>query len=457
VSLEMGLALELERRALVLPEEVKRWKELTAGNVGGLGIHKSQIEAITVMLDTLLARQRQLVDSLDDQVGTPEFPVRRTELERELSGSHGIMAIFQHILSQRQLSYRTALDAADLMAAGCYKKCIERARGWNALPPDQPFREPPLTYLNAALSPTAATRRHRLGLFGLPGEGIAELKLPVSVLSLPFDYTAAIWTYCALYHEVGHPLDQDLKIAEALEQPVHQAVAAARQAQWRIWLREMVADAFGLILGGIGYARSLVSLLIRPSDDVTHLDSRDKHPNAYVRIFLIAAMLRSFKQQVADMETVAADIEDLWKQRFVMPDALAPFVTECPAVVQALLATKLNALNGHAVSEFADTIAADHDAMKKLSDWMRTGFKRPEPAEFSVRLVPGAAQLAVEAVAPAAAASYAGIHERAMKFIEAIPRPQFLAPGGPQVNADARKQFFRDLTTQLRFEPDELV
>jgi hypothetical protein len=456
VSVELALALELERRTQVLPQEVARWKRLTAANVTGLGIHRSQIEAVTEMLEALLTRQRQLLASLDNHVGTKDFPARRLELERELSGSHGIMAIFQHILAQRQgdSTYRDALDAADLLAADCYKKCIDRARGWDVLDAGQQLREPPLTYLNAALSPTAATRRHQLGLFGLPGEGISDLKMPVSVLSLPFDYTAAIWTYCALYHEVGHPLDQDLKIAEALEASVQKVVPAARWMQWRTWLREMVADVFGIMLGGIAYSRSLASLLIRPRADVTRLDTRDKHPNAYVRMFLVAEMLRCFKDQVPEMEAVATELEALWNERYPAAGELAPYLGDCPAVVKTLIHTKLEALKGHALREFADTLAADHAAMVKLASWLQTNFKRPEARNYSVRLVPGATQLALAAATPAEAVSYAAIHKRAGEFIKAIPRPRFLAAGAGQPDA-ARRQFFRDLTAQIRFDVEE--
>ena len=336
MSVELALALELERRAQVLPQELARWKRLTSQNQQGLGIHRSQIEAVTATLEALLARQQGLVDTLDDHVGTPEFPARRIKVERELSGSHGIMAIFDHILSQRQgdSAYREALDAADLVAADCYKKCIERARGWGVLGASQQFREPPLTYLNAAVSPTAATRRHQLGLFGLPGEGISELNLPVSVLTLPFDYTGAIWTYCALYHEVGHPLDQDLKIAEALDTPLQGAVAVERRTAWRTWLREIVADVFGIVLGGIPYAQSLAGLLLRPAGDVTRIDSGDKHPNAYVRMFLIVKMLRFFKAQLPDMEAVAEKLEDFWKTRYPASPEVAAFLPECAGVVK---------------------------------------------------------------------------------------------------------------------------
>lgn len=43
-----------------------------------------------------------------------------------------------------------------------------------------------------------------------------ETQLTVPVISLPFPYTITLWNYCSLYHEVGHPVDEDLGIGKAL-------------------------------------------------------------------------------------------------------------------------------------------------------------------------------------------------------------------------------------------------
>ena len=127
-----------------------------------------------------------------------------------------------------------------------------------------------------------------------------------------------------------------------------------------------------------------------------------------------------------------------------------------PEWSRLLLGTKLDALKGHQLSEFGETLAGDHSAMVNLANWLQSGFRRPEPAGYAFRLVPGAAQIALGAVVPPQAASYAGIHERAGQFIRTIPRPQFLAAGS-QADPEARRLFFHDLIAQLSFDIEELV
>jgi hypothetical protein len=416
------------------------------------------VEAIDEMLQGFLERARSALDTLKPE-DAASFPERRLKVERELSGGHGVMGVFQHMLEQRDQDspYRDALDAADLICAGCYLLCIQKAQAWQALPVNQPFRAPPLTYLNAALSPTAATRRHMMGLFGMPGEGLTEIKMPISVLSLPFDHTSAIWTYCALYHEIGHPLDQDLQIAEALENHVRGVVDAARWPQWRWWLREIIADAFGGMLGGVAYARSLARLLIRAPADVLRLEPEDRHPNAYVRLFLVTSMLRVFAGQVQAMAATADELENMWRTRYAETPELTEYREECADVAAAVLRTPLNALNGHAMQEFGTGMLFDHNIMNQLARWIHIGGPQPDTAVYEARHTAGAAQIAVSlAVADAIArgttpqaAIFDQIHARGIELVKAIPRPDLLAGPGDAV---ARKRYFRSLTMAINFD-----
>ena len=293
-------------------------------------------------------------------------------------------------------------------------------------------------------------------LFGMPGEGLAELKLPISVLSLPFDHTAAFWTYCALYHEVGHPLDQDLQIAEALENHVEAAVAPERWARWRWWLREIIADAFGVMLGGVAYARSLARLLMRAASDMRVIDPEDRHPNSYIRLFLVTSMLRVFHGQRQGQEFAAAadELENLWRTRYAATPQLDAFEQECTAVASAVLGTQLEALRGHAVQEFGVNVGSDHRIMLALSQWMRVG--GPQSAVYAARHTAGAAQLALDpAIADAAADDTAmravleRIHGKARELVAALPRPNWLAGPG---DAAARRRYFRELSLDLSFE-----
>src|SRR5207248_97344 len=160
----------------------------------------------------------------------------------------------------------------------------------------------------------------------------------------------------------------------------------------------LIADVFGVLLGGVAYARSLASLLLRPPADITTLDTQDQHPNGYVRMFFIAALLRQAGGAIPDWTAAADEMEELWRTRYGAPADLADFVAECPAVAQVLLETPLAALAGHRLTDFGATLAQDQAQANALARWLRIGLQRPDPNTFDVRLVPAASQLAIGAV-----------------------------------------------------------
>ena len=49
---------DLVRQAELLPHEIRVWKQQTSGNVAGMGIHATQIEAVSLMLDVMVERQQ---------------------------------------------------------------------------------------------------------------------------------------------------------------------------------------------------------------------------------------------------------------------------------------------------------------------------------------------------------------------------------------------------------------
>jgi hypothetical protein len=317
------------------------------------------------------------------------------------------------------------------------------------------FREPPLTYLNSLFSPAAFTRDRLFGAFKLQPDDLPELNLPLSVISLPFHHTAAFWTYCSLYHEVGHPLDKDLGLRGALT-PLVTAGLADHQQVWTNWLGEVITDLFGILLGGVAYARSLVQLLFLPATQVTAPNLNDPHPTPYVRIFLVGALLR--QANVPNGAAAAARLEQEWVQIYGGAPALQPLIDDCPTVARIVLEEPLApALNGHPLRKFAALGTGEVAMITALARFLRTGLLRPDPANppFPYRLVPAAAQEALQAVADGNAGKPDEIHERALTFIKAIPRPEFLAPPageiGPLGFPAEREAHLRGLVRQLDF------
>jgi hypothetical protein len=461
---------ELKLRSGLLPDELADWQRDADANTNGAGIHQSQLAALKVLFDELEKKQTRTLEALDQAAADlPRFKETRLELEQELAGTHGIFSIFQFALGQREDPdyYRATLDIADLIAADCYRPCIERAGTWQAIDTDK-FRAPPLTYLNALLSPAAFTRRHAFGAFKMPIEGNSELKLPISIVSLPFHHTSAVWTFCALHHEVGHIVDQDMGLQESIKPLLEAAIGADRRSVWVGWLREMIADTFGVLLGHAGYGHLLAKLLLLPDAMVTELNPADRHPTPYVRIFLLAALLKG--TGVAELTKLADALIKEWREAYGDPPSLQPFVNECEAVAGVLMNANLPSLKGHAIREFAPTaeVSDAYAATAKLAQYLRTGLLRPRPAELRARLVPVAAQLAVSAVTEHYDETYAKIHERAAAYMsdvrEGMPKflgldeDPFLAGGAPGSAAAAREQYYRDLVRNLNFRaaPDSV-
>jgi hypothetical protein len=451
VELQTQLAVELHRRGEMVPRELKELTDMTEANAEGMGIHRSQVRAIKKLLEGLLQKQQNLLSAFADapkagELSREEFTLKRERLQDVLTGTHSVIAVFNHVFEQRKnQDYRGILDAADLLATYCYQPCIDLANKWRK-EPEGTFREPPLTYLNAARSAAAIARHETLGEIGLALFSGMELLLPIPVISLTFHDTAVFWSLCSLYHESGHLLSLELGISEALKEFMQASLKASDNKQlWGdLWMEEMVADTFGVLLGGAGYAYSLMNLLFNTSSEVITDSGLGAHPNSYVRVFLLGALLRG--TGVAELGEVAKRIEDEWREFYGdPPNFLRPFVSECDAVAEVLLHQPLAPLSARCMHDFARNnhgfpnlpdCARDHERVVLLSDHLRNLGTRPVDADNSswIRLVPAAAQMAVRATKKDVPNKLLEINTRAASFLNSLPRPAFLAGVAPAVH-----------------------
>ena len=182
---------------------------------------------------------------------------------------------------------------------------MNRARDWNLVPEDQ-FRAPPLVYLEAEMSPSTASRGFAAEslAFRCGGIGICVYRFH-SYSCLP-----SMWMLATLHHEVGHNLNQDLKIKTSLSGPlitrlIKENIPDDRQKMWFFWTSEIIADVFGIMLGGAGFAHALSwwLLVLAPDPRFKELNTRDEHPAYYVRVYLIVLMLRVFN--IPELNTAA--------------------------------------------------------------------------------------------------------------------------------------------------------
>jgi hypothetical protein len=442
---------EMKRRADLLPQEVQDWESNAQANIAALGIHGSQFNALKIMMDGLLQRQSDLLDQLSPALPLNQFADIYSRLGFEIAGTHELWRIFRYIFSQ---FHDKRVDAADLVAADCYLTCMNRVRDWGLITEEQ-FRAPPLVYLEAEISPATASRGAMIGALSFPLRRYRSLRLPIPIVILPFDQAECVWLFCTLHHEVGHNVDQDLDLQQELRQRLDerletQQTTSERREMWERWTGEILADAFGVLLGGAGFAHTLTSLLLMlaasSASSGQNLNSNDEHPHPYVRLPLISALLR--RCGVPALNDAADLIEQTW-EAYPRPDWITPYVTESDLVAEIFLTQPLVALGNRALHELSSNLADDTERAANLANFLRTGYLRPPPnlpTRFPWRLVPVAAQLAFMQLENPNAATLDSIQQRSLKYLRDIERPQWLA------GVDQRA-FLRQLVDDIEFRP----
>lgn len=443
---------DIQRRADLLPQEVSDWHASASANVNDMGIHRSQFNALKIMMDELHAKQRALLDQLAPDLPVGEFANKYLELTDDIVGTHDLWRIFRYIMAQHEdARFKRLVIAADLIAADCYLMCMNRLRGWGLIQ-EQQFREPPLVYLEAEASPSTASRGNAVESLGFPLRRYRNMRLPIPIVLLPFDHATSIWMFCNLHHEVGHNLDQDLKLGGEITNHLmtrmdKENIPPERQQMWWKWCGEIIADTFGVLLGGAGFANALSGwlLTLAPADRFQQLNTQDVHPPFYVRISLIAEMLRGCGvqslAQAADAITVA------WNNHH-KPDWVAQYLADTNAIVDVFLNQPLTALGGqHSLLDFNPKLEQDAALARQVADCLPNYSNCPDPAiiYFNHRLVPVAAQLAVTDLDDPTVQKLDAVQTNALKYLERLFKPQFLAGAG-------RQEFLRDLTRQIEFK-----
>jgi hypothetical protein len=180
-----------------------------------------------------------------------------------------------------------------------------------------------------------------------------------------------------------------------------------------------------------------MNMLFVTSDEVIMNSGTGAHPNSYVRVFLLAALLRG--TGVAGLGEVATQIEAEWREFYGDPPTfLQSLVSECGAVAELLLHQPLDPLGGKCLHDFARGNAGtpdlpdcerDHERVRRLSAHLRGLDSRPPDSDNSswIRLVPAAAQAAVRASKTNVTERLTKINAAAAEFLNSLPRPNFLA------------------------------
>jgi len=444
---------EVQRRAALLREDVQTRKLGADQNEDRQGIHQTQIDTLGSMMDQLLKQQNGLLQQLETDLQPRQYAETYAGLLAEIAGTNGLWQVFRYMFEQRRdARIKRELDAADLVAENCYRPCITQAREWGLI--DGEFREPPLVYLDAELSALTVSRDAEARSLGMDVGKYLTMRLPIPIIVLPSDQIESFWLFSTLHHEVGHNLDQDLRsrgrgerLAEELRRRMPALLSAAgaqatRRLTWQRWCEEILADAFGVLLGGAGFGCALTSLLLPQAARTAAMQTNDTHPDNFVRIYLIAAMLR--RCNVPQLTAAADWIQQCWND-VPKPDEVKTYQAEADAVADLAITTPLDVLGGRPLIAIVPKLATDAQRAQALADFLAAGGDQPPSGGFPPRLVPAAAQIALTRMASPSKQALDNLHAQALDFFYAIELPDFLGADAPDAD------FLSQLTREIRF------
>lgn len=242
-------------------------------------------------------------------------------VERELDRARRLFGMFYEVFAQRGTSYGPTLAAHDAIAEDCYVAVREAAPRIF----DGPLLKP-VTYLEHGYSP--ATMRRGVQLSRLLGEAN-----PFPLIRIPWDRDQP-WQSVFL-HEVAHNLQADLGIWQENRQALVKRLMGARNpflaSVYGRWHKEIFADLAALLLGGPAAAWGMADFLAHPQPRTMTFRPGGAHPTAYLRVYLLAEMLRRMGFQEA-----ATRLLRVW-QGLYRPQAghriPAPLMASAPRII----------------------------------------------------------------------------------------------------------------------------
>lgn len=387
---------ELRRRVEALPTEVNGWRDRSSGQLD-LNAHFSQLGALEVLMSGYIERQRSLLDDLKLLTVIEEFMVKAFELTNVIIKSQGVWDYFRDMLELRfSPTFKHVLWIADTVAWDCYLPVLERAADEGIIPRSK-LREPPLTYLTAALSPATFPRAGRTFESVDPNQG--TVRLPIPVIEIPWDQVENVWELASIPHEVGHDVEADLQLRPLFKLNLDtillgEGVPQERVDTWKNWVGEVFADLVALQLAGPAFTETLFQLLLWPGKMVTTLDQTAKHPTPYLRILLNVSYIETLVPGAPALIDQAKDIKARWVGIYGEQPHLNDFVKDFPFVFRALMDTQLHALKNKTVRQLIPYSIGDDKRIRDAARYLLTGEDAPAAMSLKPRQCISAARLA---------------------------------------------------------------
>lgn len=201
-------------------------------------------------------------------------------------------------------------------------------------------------------------------------------------------------------HETSHNLQNDLGLQKDVPKKVGLRLlreGASRQVArtWVRWNREMFADISGMLLGGPCFAGSLMDILARDPETVSHFNPRGPHPTPFFRMLINCELLRRM-----GFESEAAKYRRAWLRIYPKPATdsipkamLRSFSDACPLAVDAMCYQPYRSLGYRSL---AQVLNFGHKEQQMIEEAARRLAAGVDPGIIPERFLIGAVRLALD-------------------------------------------------------------
>jgi hypothetical protein len=313
---------------------------------------------------------------------------RKAHAHHWVRGIEKIWDFYFELFGLRQTRYAKWLLSCDRIALDCYRSSYLGLGVARPIP-----APPPFSYLQTGFGPATFRR-------GIPLKKLGKQLNPFPLIQLPYHRLVNPWTLGAVLHETGHNLQNDLGLHRDVPRKVGlcllRAGASKRVARtWVRWNREMFADMIGMLLGGPCIAGSLMDILAREPETVSHFRENGVHPTPLFRMLINTELLRRM-----GFESEAAKYRKVWLKIYPKPATdsipkamVRSFHEACPVAVDAMCFQPYRSLGNRSLAQVLNFGHKEQQMIEEASRRLAAGV---DPGIVPERFLIGAVRLALD-------------------------------------------------------------
>jgi hypothetical protein len=317
-----------------------------------------------------------------------ELMRRKAHAHHWVRGIEKIWDFYFELFGQRQTRYARWLLSCDRIGLDCYRACYTGLGVARPIP-----APPPFSYMATGFAPATFRR-------GIPLKRLGKQLNPFPLVQLPYTRMVNPWTLGAVLHETSHNLQNDLGLHRDIPRKVGVRLLRAgvdRQVArtWVRWNREMFADMSAMMLGGPCIAGSLMDILARDPETVSHFNPRGPHPTPFFRMLINTEVLRRM-----GFESDAARYRRVWLRIYPkpVPDSiprtlLRSFSEACPLAVDAMCFQPYRSLGNRSLAQVLNFGGKEQQMIEEASRRLAAGV---DPGIIPERFLIGAVRLALD-------------------------------------------------------------